>query len=356
MAVTKKAKEKIQEETRQEEPLGQVSREEELEIWSTRDQEKRGSGLKGLNERQLARGMGLFSIGLGMFEIIAPHKLSRLIGIKKDHRGLVRLLGAREIASGIGLLTQRRPDVAAWSRVGGDAIDLSLLGAAFTMPKSNRNRLAATTAALAGVTALDLICSRQLGRRSYATAAGGAVRVAHAVTINRSLEELYRFWRNFNNLPRFMKHLESVDVSVAMGQTEGESGRMTGDKLSHWVANGPVGTRVEWDAEIIVDRPNEMIAWRSLEGAVVDHMGSVRFERAPGKRGTIVRVRLQYSPPAGVIGANIAKLLGDDPDWQVKDDLHRFKQIMEAGDVITTEGQPSGRLSKISRLYYKAAK
>ena len=356
MAVTKKAKEKIQEEARQEGLLGQVSRDEELEFWSTTDQVERGSGLKGLNERQLASGLGLFSIGLGMLELIAPDKLSKLIGIKNDHRRLVRLLGAREIASGIGILTQRRPSVAAWSRVGGDAIDLALLGAAFTMPKSNRSRLAATTAALAGVTALDLICSRQFSRRSYATAAGGAMRVAHAVTINRSPEELYRFWRNFNNLPRFMNHLESVDVSVAMGQTEGESGRMTGDKLSHWVAKAPVGTSVEWDAEIIEDRPNELIAWRSLAGAVVDHMGSVRFKRAPGKRGTVVRVRLQYSPPAGVIGANIAKLLGEDPDFQVKDDLHRFKQIMEAGDIITTEGQPSGHQSKISRLYYRAAK
>jgi uncharacterized membrane protein len=126
---------------------------------------------------------------------------------------------------------------------------------------------------------------------------------------------------------------------------------ITGDKYSHWIAKAPAGMTVEWDAEIIEDRPNQMIAWRSLEGADVDHMGSVRFEHAPSTRGTIVRARLQYSPPAGVIGASIARLFGEDPNWQVKDDLRRFKQIMEAGEILTTEGQPAGRAPSTSWLY-----
>jgi uncharacterized membrane protein len=204
---------------------------------------------------------------------------------------------------------------------------------------------------------LDLICSRELSRRSRAIAPGGAMRVAQAVTINRSPEELYKFWRDFQNLPRFMKHLESVEVGRASRRTEsGMREEVTGDKYSHWVAKAPAGMKVEWDAEIIEDRPNEMIAWRSLAGADVDHMGSVSFERAPSGRGTIVRARLQYSPPAGVTGASIARLFGEDPNWQVKDDLRRFKQIMEAGEVITTEGQPAGRASSTSWLYDTASR
>lgn len=308
------------------------------------------NAIRGLNEERLARGLGWFSIGLGLAEIVAPRRLTRLIGVRGDHSNLLRMLGAREIASGIGILAQRRPAAGAWSRVGGDAMDLALLGAALRSGKSDRGRLAAATAAVAGVTALDVLCSQQLSRRSNTTAAGGSMRVAEAVTINRSPEELYRFWRDFQNLPRFMKHLESVQPdSEAAGQT-------AGNKRSHWVAKAPAGTTVEWDAEITEDRPNEMIAWRSLEGADVDSMGSVRFERAPGNRGTIVRVRMQYNPPAGVIGATVAKLFGEDPAWQVKDDLRRFKQLMETGEIITTEGQPAGRSSSTSWRYDSAAR
>src|SRR5262249_43303222 len=144
------------------------------------------------------------------------------------------------------------------------------------------------------------------------------------------------------NLPRFMKHLESVQVK--------------GERRSRWMAKAPAGTRVEWDAEITEDRPNELIAWRSLEGADVDNSGSVRFERAPCGRGAVVRVEMRYSPPAGVIGAGVAKLFGEDPEWQVKDDLRRFKQVMEAGEIITTEGQPAGRARGAARRYDRAAR
>lgn len=321
-------------------------------------QVKRRSAVKGWNEEHLARGLGWFSLGLGLAEVLAPRELGRLIGVRGDQTKLFRMLGAREIASGIGILLQRQPAASMWSRVGGDAIDLALLGKAMSDPKADYGRLCAATTAVAAVTALDLFCSQQLSLRSNAYTPGSSMRVAQSIAINKSPEELYRFWRNFENLPRFMKHLESVQVdkSTAGKAPSGNAPGRTRGECSHWVARGPAGTTVEWDAEIIEDHPNEWIAWRSLEGADVDNTGSVRFERAPGKRGTIVRVRMQYAPPAGVIGATIAKLFGEDPNWQVKDDLRRFKQVMETGEIITTEGQPAGRSSSTSWRYDSAVR
>lgn len=159
--------------------------------------------------------------------------------------------------------------------------------------------------------------------------AGHGIKVEKNITINRSPEELYRFWRNFENLPSFMNHLESV--------------RTTGENRSHWVAKAPAGSTVEWDAEIYNEKENELIAWRSLEGADVDNAGSVRFEPATGGRGTTVRVTLKYDPPGGALGALFAKLFGEEPSQQIEEDLRRFKQVMEAGETPTTEGQPSGR-------------
>jgi uncharacterized membrane protein len=158
--------------------------------------------------------------------------------------------------------------------------------------------------------------------------AGHGFKVERSVTINRSPEELYHFWRNLQNLPRFMSHLESV--------------RNEGNLRSHWVAKAPLGYRVEWDAEIITDRPNELIGWRSLLGSTVDNAGSVHFVRAPGGRGTEVRVSLKYDPPAGKVGATIARLFGESPEVQVEEDLRRLKQVMESGEVPTTAGQPHG--------------
>jgi len=313
----------------------QITREERSELDWAGDGWR--NGMKRPNEEKIARGLGWFSIGLGLAQIAAPRRLAKLIGVRGDYSGLLRMLGAREITSGIGLLTGRRPNANwLWSRVGGDAIDLALLGAAFRLKKSNRNKLALATAAVAGVTALDAICSQRLSRRN-GVRSDGSIRVSQSATINRSPEELYRFWRDFQNLPRFMKHLESV--------------RETGDRRSHWVAKAPAGTTIEWDAEITEDRPNELIAWRSLEDSDVDCVGFVRFERAPGGRGSIVRVEMRYRPPAGRVGATVARLLGEGPEWRIKDDLRRFKQIMEAGEIITTEGQPAGRASSTSWRY-----
>jgi uncharacterized membrane protein len=144
------------------------------------------------------------------------------------------------------------------------------------------------------------------------------VNVLESVTIDRPIEQLYRFWRNLENLPQFMRHLESVEKAT--------------DTISHWRAYGPAGTVVEWDAEIFNEIPNKLIAWRSLEGADVVSAGSVNFD--PSHRGgTRVTVHLQYSPPGGKVGAAIARFLGADAETEIREDLHRFKQLLESGQV-----------------------
>jgi uncharacterized membrane protein len=153
--------------------------------------------------------------------------------------------------------------------------------------------------------------------------------VEKSITINRSPEELYGFWRDVENLPRFMDHLEAVT------QIDGT--------VSHWVAKGPAGKKVEWNAEIFNEKDNELIAWRSLPGSEIANAGSVRFEKAPGRRGTRVDVTLNYNPPAGKASVLLAKLLREEPGQLIEKDLKRLKQLMEAGEIPTVEGQPSGR-------------
>ena len=242
----------------------------------------------------------------------------------------MRLFGLREITSGVGILSQPKPAGWLWSRVAGDVLDLSCLGLALSSNRTRRGRAIMATAAVAGVTALDVFSSQQLTREKEGNEAleDRMLRIEKSITIRKSPEELYRFWRDFQNLPRFMQHLESV--------------RVIDDKRSHWVASGPGGKRFEWNAEIVQDIPNELIAWRSSEADEVQNTGEVRFERAPGGRGTEIHVEIEYTPPAGVVGAAIAKLFGQDPEKQAQEDLRTFKRLIETGEVPTTKGQPSG--------------
>ncbi|HSK10784.1 MAG TPA: SRPBCC family protein, partial [Vicinamibacterales bacterium] len=156
----------------------------------------------------------------------------------------------------------------------------------------------------------------------YALSGSRGAHVEESVVINRPVEELYRFWRNMENLPQFMHHLESVE-------------RLT-DTLSRWRARGPAGTSVEWNAEIINEVPNKLIGWRSIEGSDVVSAGSVHFEDIGRGRGTRVRVRLQYSPPGGNVGATVARLLGRDAATEIREDLSRFKQLVETGEAPST--------------------
>lgn len=278
----------------------------------------------------LTQALGWFSIGLGLAELAAPGAVARLVGVPAN-RALLRTMGLREITSGVGILMQDKPAAWMWSRVGGDVMDLALLGRALRSPDARRGRVAAATAAVAGVTVLDLLCSRQSAEK--ADDEDRPVRFTKTIIIERSPEDLYGFWRNMENLPRIMRHVQEV--------------RVLDDRRSHWVVRTPTGATAEWDAEITEDEPNRRLAWRSLPGAQVDNAGEVRFEPAPGGRGTLVTAEMQYRPPAGAVGATIARLLGSSPERLAGEDLRVFKQLMETGEIATTEGQPAGRSSSL---------
>jgi len=171
--------------------------------------------------------------------------------------------------------------------------------------------------------------SHAMGRNTASSdtrqALGGSrgVRVLASTTIYRPAQEIYSYWREFEHLPKFMTHLEEV--------------RELDGTRSKWTATGPLGLPVSWEAEIINDIPSELISWRSVGDADVVSAGSVRFKPAAGDHGTEVRVKLQYDPPAGRAGATVAWLLGEDPQTHIEQDLRRFKQLLETGEISTGE-------------------
>lgn len=146
----------------------------------------------------------------------------------------------------------------------------------------------------------------------------GVFKADKSVSIDRPVEDVYRFWRNFENLPRVMRHLKEV--------------RNIDDRKSHWVAKAPAGIGIEWDAEITEDAENRMIAWRSLDSSEIKNNGAVEFAQIPGGQSTRLRAIIEYEMPAGKLGKAFAKLLGKDPEVMIEDDLRRFKQLMETGE------------------------
>jgi uncharacterized membrane protein len=296
-------------------------------------------GLAPLDAAQsLERGLGWFSVGLGTAAVAAPRLVCWLSGLRSPT--LMRLIGTRELAAGIGILTQRDRAPWLWSRVAGDAFDLAALAVALGR-RGRRGRAAVALAAVAGVTALDLLAAARLaGSRAGRTVPGVSgqtdIYLERSIAVSKSPEECYRFWRSFENLPRFMESLESV--------------HQLDERRSHWVAKGPMGTSLEWTSEITTDRPGEEVAWRTLDDSGAANAGSVRFETAPAGRGTIVRVSLHYSPRGGALGAGLVRLLGHDPQSRIREDLRRFKQVLETGEIPTTRGQPAGRRGLFGRV------
>lgn len=203
-----------------------------------------------------------------------------------------------------------------WLRFGLEAAAVALLlRQTLRSRQPGRRYLAAVTTAVAGATIADAVGTLR-------NRAPEPIRIHASVTVNRTPDEVYRFWRDFRNLARFMQHLESVEVS---------------NGNSVWHARGPAGVRLRWEAAIVADKPNERIAWRSLEGAELPNHGHVTFLPAPGSRGTEVHVEMGFEPPLGVVGSRFAKLFGDIPEVQLLNDLRRFKQVLETGDIAMSD-------------------
>ncbi len=199
---------------------------------------------------------------------------------------------------------------------------------------SRRSWAGAAIAAAGGFLIFNGVRSLRVGPRP--------IHVERSFIVNRPIEEVYSYWRNFENLPRFMRHLKSVSV--------------TGDRESRWQARAPFGGSVSWDAEIVDEHPNSFLVWRSKEGSIVPNNGSVQFSKADDYHGgTYVTVSLNYDPPAGRFGSILATMFGEDADQQVREDLRRFKQLMEAGEVPTTVGQPHGRRTAFIRMVQAVA-
>ncbi len=290
----------------------------------------------------LAMAFGGLSSGIGAWYAAAPRHFLQTIGARPTRRRIIatRLVAAQELMVGSALMADGRATRWLASRVAGDALHGAMLALTSRSSDINRTQMRATWAAWVGITAADIAATAAASRiekngvnqdeptgssKDAAKVADGSIR--RTVTINREPHDVYEYWRNLENLPTFMKHLERVDEIDA--------------RLSHWVAKAPIGT-VDWDAEITDDRPGELIAWESTTGSQVWNTGEVEFRRATNDRGTEVHVRLEYSPPGGAFGAAIARILGEEPRNQIAGDLRRLKQVLETGEVIVSESVAEG--------------
>ncbi len=226
------------------------------------------------------------------------------------------------------------------------------------MSSSNKRQTTSATNLLrrwgpvAGAGVLALIALSKRSKTGVALALGsgllaqrlvdsGTAKKFHAeasFALNCSPEEAYRVWRNFENLPLFMRNLQSVKV--------------TGDHRSEWKAAGPLGREIQWTAEIVDERANEWIIWRTLPGSDFFHSGSVEFRSATGQRGTIVTAVMDYHPPAGALGRAVASLTGKNPESTLREDLRRFKALVEAKEIPTIEGQTHGPRSTLVKAIH----
>jgi uncharacterized membrane protein len=257
------------------------------------------------------------------------------------------------MAAGLAIVSRPKPTYWMWNRVIGDAIDLASLAKAMRNPESDKGRLTAATVAVVAVTALDILSSVRLTRIGSASAGhdegsftlpeggDGMVVVGAVITVNKPIAEVYSFWKKPQNFPSFMDAIDSVQP-------------MGGD-LYHWKIEAPAGLSVEWDAAIVTDTPNEMISWRSVDSADVENTGTVRFRRAAGGRGTEVQLEAEFKPKGGPLGAKVAKIISTIPKTNLANDLRRFKQLMELGEIVKSDassvpGMHPARPPKFSEL------
>jgi len=289
-----------------------------------------GAGAAAAAERSdaLPRALGWASLALGIAPTLRPGAFTKALGLGDfpRRRSAAVLVGIREFGAAAGLLA-RPNSFWLWGRVAGDLMDLSMLGRALRNHDGRGlRRTVAATGGVAAILAVDLYAAILRHRKE------SAMRLTATTTISRQPEDVYGYWRQLENLPTFMAHLDEV--------------RSTTATTSHWRASAPFGRSVEWDAEVTEDVPGQRICWRSTQGADVDNQGAVKFTPAPGGRGTEVHVELEYSMPAGKLGEAVARYFGEDPHQQLDDDLRRLKQVIETGEVVRSDGAPGGKRAR----------
>ena len=312
-----------------------------VRITHRRHQPRWARAAGGVPESQrLAERLGYLSLGAGLAQVAAPRLVAWLTGAQplQAHKRVMRAVGIRELTVGAGLISANTTSPWLWARAAGDVLDLAMLGAGLASGKVGRRRRLLAIGVVATVTAVDVVAGRRIaaaeGTRSDSST---RTHLRAFTTIRCEPEEAYRYWRNFENFPSFMNHVDSVQV--------------IGDTLSHWRVKGPAGSHLEWDAEIIRDDPSSLISWQALPGAAISHQGGVRFREAPGGQGTEVSLDIVYSQPAGIAGGIVATVLGEHPQQQVSEDLRRFKLLVESGLATrfgdaATGGQPSAPSSE----------
>jgi uncharacterized membrane protein len=277
---------------------------------------------------KLTRGLGWLSLGLSIPPLLMPDKFGEALGVghAPRHRATAVVVGVQELAAAGGLLGQQSP-AWLWYRTGGDLMHIAMLGRALNNHDGRGvGRTAAAFAAVLGITGVDVYAAVTRSRKKVEMDTTGTT------TVGLPEQEVYEMWRHLDNLPNFMAHLEEV--------------RPDGNGRSHWRASAPFGRTVEWDAEITEDVPGQRIAWRSVGSADIYNEGSVQFVPGPGGRGTEVHVKLRYEMPGGKLGEAVARYFGEDPRQQLDDDLRRFKQVAETGEVVRSEGAPGGKRAR----------
>ncbi len=297
-----------------------------------------------LTAARLGVALGWLGVGIGIAELLAPRAFAQTTGLPARPR-VMRAMGVREIVTSAGILLQPNQSGWRWSRVAGDMLDLSLL--AWISRGHQDRRLTTMTALVAGLTALDSLAAydswhHRVVRRDVRRDTHGVIRIHKSLHIQRPVEACYRFWRNFENFPQFMQHIEAVQVVDAT--------------RTHWRVRAPLGQHVEWTAELFSDIPSQQLAWRTLKGSAVEHTGVVRFLPALNDKSTRLDIEMSYHAPFGKAGVMLAKIFGGDPSQQIDDDLRRFKQLIETGEIATTAGQPAGRRNALARLLQRGAR
>lgn len=265
-------------------------------------------------------GLGWLSVAVGAAEVVAPRIVARLVGVRSPRRvrGLIRAVGLRGLIAGIGLLGRGR--TAGWlkARLAGDVIDFGLLRQALRQPRARRAR---TVGALVATWGLALYDARRARREALALASAP---VRSSITIARPAAEIFRFWRDFANLPGVIPHVESIDVIDS--------------ERSRWVARAASGEAIQWETVVVESREDELISWRSVDRASIATAGSVRLAPGPDGRGTEVQLELQYHPPAGALGRIVAAFWSDAPERELDAALRRLKQRLETGGVVHGDG------------------